>query len=849
MKRKITFAFALLISTVLTQNVSALTLNTMNERTIYSTQQKKLSGNVDADFIESTVQSSMPMGGGIYNGMMKKIGNITGDFRNNSVIGYSSAYGGAIYNANIANIGNITGNFTGNYSKSTSDTSIAYGGAIDNSGSIGNIIGDFKNNYTTGVSVYGGAINNTSQMGHLTGSFIGNYAVGSTISGGGAIYNKGTINNITGDFKDNYAKTSSASNISVGGAIRTNTDMTFSSSAGAHTFSGNYSSDTKRGKNYNSIFVNNSSSTSKLLVTFDTSGGGSWTINDNIEGGFHRDNYVDYANKYDLSFIGNDTVDAELGTTTQFVAINNSIINVANVTVDSTTLRFGSYNHNDTTANNGEGEGKFISSLNTNGIENLTAPSVTSLMLNNAVFDVANGYKDEIWLKGYSVTNSFYHIDVNTDDLEADVLHIDGNVDPNNTTNVIVHASSDADIRGQSILFVHSTNDTTGTKDSFKVARVYGSPYLYDVLFNVEESSDGTATVAATNENKWFLSMNNKQNPNANSSGNEGNSGSTSNPDLPVLVAPEVIGSISLPSVATTQKVGMISNIMRRLGVSHLYVPGCSFCSYNWDGKPNHNLWVDTDYASLNIKSPVDIESNVWGIEAGADLQCDINNKLGVFVSYRKGNYEMNGDGKDYFSIKSSEIDTNSYLGGLYYQYDKKNVYAFATIFGGMQKSEVKTSDSINTEVDGVELGASLELGYRKALSKNLYLTPIASATYDQISYDDTTDNVGKTYEYEDIKQLEFELGVKLGYAKYTQNGYYNVYVKPSIVQTINDGDEVEITDLGTVDTLEDMTLGRVELGSTVGFNDNWSAYGWANHTFGSDYNATSVGFGLNYNW
>ena len=61
--------------------------------------------------------------------------------------------------------------------------------------------------------------------------------------------------------------------------------------------------------------------------------------------------------------------------------------------------------------------------------------------------------------------------------------------------------------------------------------------------------------------------------------------------------------------------------------------------------------------------------------------------------------------------------------------------------------------------------------------------------------------------------------------------------------------DEVEITNLQTIDTLEDITLGRVELGGTYGFNNNWSAYGWANHTFGSDYNATSVGFGLNYNW
>ncbi|MBR6663764.1 MAG: autotransporter outer membrane beta-barrel domain-containing protein, partial [Alphaproteobacteria bacterium] len=520
-----------------------------------------------------------------------------------------------------------------------------------------------------------------------------------------------------------------------------------------------------------------------------------------------------------------------------------------NVTVDGTTLKFGSYNHEDTTANNWEGKGKFIASLNADGTENLTAPSVTSLMLNNAVFDVANGYQDEIWLKGYSSNNSFYHVDVNTDDRSVDVLNIDGNVE--GTTNVIVHASSDADIRGKSILFVHSTNDTTGQADSFKVSRVYGSPYLYDVLFNVEQSSDGTATVANTNENKWYLSMNSDENPNKDTPPSGGNNGNTegSISKAPIKVTSEVIGSLSVPSVATTQKVGMISTIQRKVGISHLYTPVCGFCSYNWDGKPNHNAWVDTDYTDLSIDAPVDIDAKVWGIEAGFDLQHDKNNKLGVFVSYRTGNYDMNGDGKEYYSTKSSEIESKSYLGGLYYFHDKNNFYTFASIFGGIQKAELETSDGFKADTDGVEYGASIDLGYKYALSKTLYLEPSVSATYDYISYDDTKDNVGKKYEYEDIKQIELELGAKLGKSAYLMDGYYNMYVKPSLVQTYNDGDEVKISQLDTIDTLEDQTLGRVEVGGNYGVGDNWSVYGWANHTFGDDYKASTVGVGLNYNW
>jgi len=39
-------------------------------------------------------------------------------------------------------------------------------------------------------------------------------------------------------------------------------------------------------------------------------------------------------------------------------------------------------------------------------------------------------------------------------------------------------------------------------------------------------------------------------------------------------------------------------------------------------------------------------------------------------------------------------------------------------------------------------------------------------------------------------------------------------------VQTIVDGDEVNITGLGKTNTLDDETLGRIELGGRYGFTD-----------------------------
>ncbi len=110
-------------------------------RTVYNTRQNNtLSGDVNADFVESSYASN---GGAIYN-ESATIGNITGDFIDNSTSGYSNS-GGAIYNYN-GKIGDITGDFINNFATGE-------GSAIFNSkGTIGDITGNFINNYTSGGS-------------------------------------------------------------------------------------------------------------------------------------------------------------------------------------------------------------------------------------------------------------------------------------------------------------------------------------------------------------------------------------------------------------------------------------------------------------------------------------------------------------------------------------------------------------------------------------------------------------------------------------------------------------------------------------------------------------------------
>ena len=838
-------------------------------------------GDITGNFIRnSATSSSMSNGGAIYN--KSAIGDITGNF-----IGNTAGKGGAIFNSGT--IGDITGNFIANYAS-------IIGGAINNGSTIDSITGDFIGNYSSnshGYGGWGGAVYNSGTIDRIAGDFIGNhidsYGMGNSAEGG-AIYNSGTISNITGNFIGNYIQNddSGSSNFMLGGAIRAaaargngsmtitgnflynyavkndkyniqryalggavyvgeeNGPLTFKSQNQNLFFSGNYTKDVVRGKNYNAIFLDTYNLAINHVINFDTSGGGAWIVNDSIEGAdtisWDMEGKIDYSRRYNLAFTG-DGVLNENGLTDQYISINNDIVNAGEVAVEGTTLRFGAYQHEDKIANNWDGHGRFLAALKADGTADLDAEAVTSLSLNNAAFDLYNKYQDMVNLKGWKASgNSFLHVDVDVENLTADMLNVNGNVE--GTTKLVLYPNSDKDIRGESILFAQSTNDTTGNADSFKVWRVYRSPYMFDVKH----------TPTGKNANQWELEMGNQVNPDADQKPNERPDPEvpdvkpTPTPDKPTNpVYGEVVAYGALPAAAIEQTRSVVDNVFGQTAGRRSYCPGCGFYDYYWNGEGFRNLWINPTYYTSNIDSPFDADADVWGIEAGGDLQHDLNNKLGLFVSYRKGSYDMNGDGKHYYSTVGSEIDIDSYLAGLYYRYDRNNWYAFATLYGGIQQADIKTDDGVKSDTDGVEFGASLEAGYDYNLTDTVYLTPSLGVFYTQVNYDDATDNVGKKAEYNDLKQIELEAGVKLTKAFRLDEGYANVYVKPSVVQTLVDGDEVNITGLGKVNTLDDETLGRIELGGRYGFTDQLSAYGWANYTFGSDYDATTVGLGLNY--
>ena len=773
-----------------------------------------------------------PAGGAITN--MNKIDLISAEFYANSAdMGSALANGGE-----INEIKNSV--FQNNYDSA----------AVLNDGTIGKIDAKFINN-VNGNNNMSSAILNEGTIDSISGTFSGNRTYSYDSSAFGAVVNAGVIGNIDADFLNNsitvydqgtanYDFSPDYGQLAGTGAAITSygQDLTFTAEGKDNFISGNYVEfgtardyPEKHGVfaesgskiNHNAIYMHSSSlaefavpsyKNKKLKLTFSTTEGGSYTINDNIDGGIvdiDNDGFAerDVEYGYNMNLTGDGT-----GT----VYMNNEIINADTVTIDNTTLKFNKFTHNDGTVS----KGGFTTGYNDG------RDAVTSLVMKNkANFNLYNKYQDTVNLKGWKASgNSFLHVDVDVENLTADMLNVNGNVE--GTTRLVLYPTSDKDIRGESILFAQSVNDTTGNADSFKVWRVYRSPYMFETKY----------TKTGENANKWELEMGNQVNPDADQKPDERPDPEvpdvkpTPTPDKPTNpVYGEVVAMGALPAAAIEQSRNMVDNVFGQIV----------------RGEGNHNLWINPTYYTSNIDAPFDIDADVRGIEAGGDLQHDLNNKLGLFVSYRKGSYDMNGDGKHYYSTVGSEIDIDSYLAGLYYRYDRNNWYAFATLYGGIQQADIKTDDGIKSDTDGVEFGASLEAGYDYNLTDTVYLTPSLGVFYTQVNYDDATDSVGKKAEYNDLKQIELEAGVKLTKAFRLDEGYANVYVKPSVVQTLVDGDEVNITGLGKVNTLDDETLGRIELGGRYGFTDQLSAYGWANYTFGSDYDATAVGLGLNY--
>ncbi|MBQ8785073.1 MAG: autotransporter domain-containing protein [Alphaproteobacteria bacterium] len=752
--------------------------------------------NITADFSSNIAGIS---GGAVYNdGIIQKI---SGDFSSNSANAYN---GGAIYNSDTIN--KIES------SMFEKNSAVQNGGAIFNSvdGTIDEIVvADFG--FVANESQNkGGAIGNEGNINNISSSFSENYAKGE----GGAIYNVGTIKNIIADFSSNKTDTNGSAIANTQAEEWSDNQKDYVLYTGTienitGTFDNNYAGG-NGGAVYNSGILESIKNSSFSNNTAEGLGGAIYSSN-----GLNL-----FSSEYDMLFENNKDSTGANDIYMEGGELNINLTNNGTITFESG-INGKDYNIN--TSGDGTGTlninssfgnvGQFIAKdININLVDE-SFLDADVLQMTNVNLNIANEKTGAISIKDYIADATTLTMDVDTKNNTSDILKVANDI--SGETKLIINMLS-SEKQTEEIVLVEAQSDSSKTNASFTITRLIGNPYVYDV-----------ETVHDEGSNNWLL-------PYADIS----KKGSD--------VTPETLAGIGLHTAGIEQTRNVVRNVAGKVASSQSYCPNCGIVSDAWDGKLLRNVWVLADASKTYVNKPIDVDAKIWGVEGGFDLQNDINNTFGIFASYRNGEYDLSGNGAKYHSEIGSEIEIDSYLAGLYYRYDKNMNWLFAIVYGGTQEVEAKTDDGVASfETDGLEFGASAEIGHSFALNRSTTLSPSLGVYYTQINYDNANDNVGKKYKWDNIKHLEAELGLSL--AKNFENG--KAYIKPSVIQTLTDDDSVSITDLNEVDTYHDQTLGRVEVGADYSFSENLSGYGWANYTFGSSYEATSVGVGVSYSW
>ena len=406
-------------------------------------------------------------------------------------------------------------------------------------------------------------------------------------------------------------------------------------------------------------------------------------------------------------------------------------------------------------------------------------------------------------------SGALLHVNVDSEKEVSDVLKIDGDV--KGSTGVVAHVVSE-DVKPENkILFVEAPNDDASTAADFSIYRVYGSAYNWGTVHE---------------NNNWYLNGNSNE------------------------VTGEVVAYAGLPSAAFEQTRNVVGNVFAKAANDKDNCGNCGLYDHAWDGKKLSNLWVVPGYHSAKVDSPFEFDADIYGLEAGYDVQLNPYHKLGLFVSYRQGEYDFSGKGDDYYAKTGGSINIDSYLAGLYHRYDTqikgRSAWLMSSLYGGWQKADLKSDDGVKADTDGLEYGAALEAGVVFMPATDVMVEPTVGVRYVHIDFDTVRDGLGKTARYDDVSETELEFGVKAEKTFEYGDGYAKLFVKPSVVQTFGDGD-VRITSLGSVSGLEDMTLGRVIVGGSMDFTKQLNGFADVGYTFGGDYRDLNFNLGVNY--
>ena len=793
---------------------------------------KKVNGNFENN--TNTVNDIFRGEGGvIFNNMNSYIDSISGEYKNNLVISRDRAEGGAISNTEGSHIEEIVdGLFEGNMAKASEHASGGAIGVRDGSG-VGFISGVFNNNEARGGDLAdGGAYSHEifTNYGYVqpTGSS------GNSLTQGIAHYYESPL--ITADFSNNKATATNKDGIAHGGAIYYNVHEDYGADVGTEGQASVLAEAIRNPgmiKIVNSNFYNNSAVAengratggavfgNRVIIAADGQDSvfdGNYTLDSN--GKTNNAIYIDTTNYAPSSPSGEapKAVETNLGTTTTaLVATENNFLvltagNKGNVIVndDIDGQDYGMFVYTD---NSGEIRlnGRVDNARYLGVVEGSTLRMGKNADINADMFGVLD-FADESKETNLKVDIS---VDAKNKITKSGVINVNDDVVGN--TSVIVNAENPDVYENANTLFLKAENDDLSTASDFKVSRVIGSPYMWDAVNNYGGETKGS---------NWYLALSNEKNKE-------------------FEYAPEIGAYVGMPTTVVEQNKNIVSSIENATNFQRNVVCGRGGCK---KVLPHKGVWVDATYETAEIDEPSEMDAEIKGVTAGVDLFNDGKKKFGAFASYRDGKYELSGKG-DYYSSIGSEINTESYLGGLYYRQNINTVNLLATLFAGKQDIDVKTDDRVAyASTDAMQYGASFDVAKKYEISKYLSIEPSLGLYYTMVDVDEFEDNVGKKADFDVLHYLEAELGVKFGYYFCKHSCSDNIYFKPSIIRIFGSGGDVEISGLRHIAKgYKNKTLFRGEIGGNFGITRRLSGFYGTGYTFGDDYKSFDVNAGINY--
>lgn len=321
-------------------------------------------------------------------------------------------------------------------------------------------------------------------------------------------------------------------------------------------------------------------------------------------------------------------------------------------------------------------------------------------------------------------------------------------------------------------------------------------------------------------------------------------------------ITPEEMVAISIPR-ATLEQLRSFRLPLDKTnrGQCSCYKDNCdnSFCQYE-QGSPKVRLWATPFYRQGTFKKPFETDFKLMGIDAGVDFQPTTTDEIGLFASYRFGKYENDGNQKHYgdpsfyFSEQGGEFELKSLSAGLYYRKYIDKLYLMGAVYAGKLDGDIKADNGVKGSIKGKHIGAQAEIGYDIKLTRRDTLTPSLRGTYDYIKYDKGHTSNNKEVSIGKINSVELEAGLKLEHQfNNPQQLSTTGYIKPSIIQTIPDGGKVKVDDREYKKTLDNETLGRIEVGADANLTTSFSVGVFGNYTFGSHYDAWGVGGNVRY--